>query len=37
MYHALDKNFTIINYVSRNNLEKLIAKYLPRIKFVGDS
>ena len=28
------KIFTIINYVSGNNLEKLITKYLLEIKFV---
>ncbi len=34
VHPVLDENFTIINYVSGNNLEKLIAKYLLRIKFV---
>ena len=32
---ALDEKFTIINFGRGNILEKLIAKYLPRIKFVS--
>lgn len=37
VHPVLDENFTITNYVGGDNLEKLIAKYLPRIKFVSYS
>jgi hypothetical protein len=35
VHPVLDEKFTIINFVSGENLKKLMAKYLPRIKFIN--